>query len=138
MLMTPPITPKTNLKFSADLVALISLYVLLSSFSLYELVQISKMLSNAGMRIKLLIAFVISVALPVYLIFVDNIISNQYIRLVTEITSVVIIVTMYCLSCPASVEFRQICSELFSILMSDVVSSLLLVVLHCLYTKRNH
>lgn len=127
------ITSSAKPKGKVSLYILISLYIILSAFSFYELIHISEVLSNTGLRIKLLIAFGISIALPVYLIFAQSIISKWYIRFVVEITSIVIIITMFGLTCPPTATLREVCCEVFSILMTDLVSSLLLVICHNLY-----
>jgi hypothetical protein len=109
---------------------LMAFYLLLSGFSFFELLQFSKMVSSEPLRIKLLIVFGIAVLLPVFLVSMDGLSGIFWMKVILELTPFVILVVFYLLSCKEELSSKQSLSELFSILISDVISSLLLFLFH--------
>ncbi len=117
-----PICPKIR---AFGLLFTISLYLLLSTFSVYELIHLSEILTTACMRWKILFVFIIAVLVPIYLAFIEMSVAVGSAKLTLELTPIVILLILYftsvgCILSPACV------ADSSSILLSDVISSLIL------------
>ncbi|HVV06859.1 MAG TPA: hypothetical protein VHC96_21655, partial [Puia sp.] len=87
-----------DFKKYAGLIILITLYLILSLFSIIELAHFSKFMENEMLRNKLLFTFGLTVGLPVYLGFVKSCKNIKTVRGVFEGASIVIIFFFYFIS----------------------------------------
>jgi len=112
------------------LLCLMLIYLYSSWFSFIELNELSSMLSSDHTRTRLLVMFAVSVLLPVFLVFIDDTVNVRWIRILIEFISPVIIVVFYYLSCKEPWFSNRACADIFSILVSDIISSFVLLVFH--------
>lgn len=125
-----PICPKLR---AFGMILTLSLYLALSAFSVYELVHLSEIISTACMRWKTVFVFVIAVLLPIYLVYVESSVTITRLKLALELTPFAILLILYGVSV-SDILARSCMADISSILISDIISSLILL----LFEKLKH
>lgn len=121
----------SNCKFKKLLVVvIIGVYIVMSGFSVWELEHTSHLVSSAPMRCRLLGGFIISVIIPIVLVFLKRTRMRNTIGKLLELSSVVIILLFYFLDNTVNHNIETKIGDLLSTIFSDVISSSLLFLLH--------
>lgn len=106
------------------------LYFILSGFSVWELEHLTPMLSSNITRVRLLIAFGVTVLLPVMLHFMVRTTAIKLIGWGMEFGSVAIILFFYKESVNhLNKDASQVC-DVVAMLISDIISSVVLYISH--------